>query len=108
VLHNWYATFFACLSMYAVVRLLESHKTTWAFATGSFVAFTTLIEQSKGAGLCIGLVIGYVVLRFYSRIRDHRIWPVCLGFVWPWIILFLYFGSRGALQAMLQDWVWPL
>ncbi|MCU1269417.1 MAG: hypothetical protein JWN74_711 [Acidobacteriaceae bacterium] len=108
VLHNWYATFFACLSVYTVVRLLESHKTTWAFATGSFVAFTTLIEQSKGAGLCIGLVIGYVVLRFYSRIRDHRIWAVCLGFVWPWIILFLYFGSRGALRAMLQDWVWPL
>jgi 4-amino-4-deoxy-L-arabinose transferase-like glycosyltransferase len=108
VLHNWYATFFACLSLYAAVRLLESHKITWAFATGSFVALTTLIEQSKGAGLCIGLLIGYVVLRPCGRIQAHRITAVGLGFVWPWMILLLYFGSRGALGAMLQDWLWPL
>ena len=108
ILHNWYATFFACLSLYAAVRLLESHKIAWALATGSFVALTTLIEQSKGAGLCIGLVIGYFVLRLCGRMQAPRITAVGIGFVWPWMILLLYFGSRGALGAMLQDWVWPL
>lgn len=108
VLHNWDATFFACLSVYAAVRLLESRKITWAFATGSLVALTILIEQSKGAGLCVGLVIGYSVLRLCGRIQAHRIMSVGLGFVWPWMILLLYFGSRGALGAMLQDWLWPL
>jgi len=108
VLHNWYATFFACLSVYAAVRLLESHKVTWAFATGSFAALTTLIEQSKGAGLCIGLVIGYIVLRFWGEKQAPRISAVWPGFVWPCIIVLVYFGSKGALEAMFQDWLWPL
>src|ERR1700688_1223171 len=108
VLHNWYATFFACLAVYAAVRLLESHKAMWAFATGSLVALTILIEQSKGAGLCIGLVIGYIVLRICGRIQTHFITPVGLGFVWPWIILLMYSGSRGVLGVMWQDWLWPL
>ena len=108
VLHNWYATFFGCLSLYSAVRLLESHKIKWAFATGSLVALTVLIEQSTGAGLCLGLMLGYVVLRFFGRIPSSQITAVWIGFIWPWIVLLLYFGSKGSLGAMLQDWVWPL
>jgi 4-amino-4-deoxy-L-arabinose transferase-like glycosyltransferase len=108
VLHNWYATFFACLAVYAAVRLLESGTATWAFAAGSFAAFTTLIEQSKGAGLCIGLVVGYIVLRFLGRLEALRIATAVLGFIWPWLILLFYFGSRQALGVMWQNWLWPL
>jgi 4-amino-4-deoxy-L-arabinose transferase-like glycosyltransferase len=108
VLHNWYATFFACLTVYAAARLLESGTATWAFAVGSLAAVTTLIEQPKGAGLCIGLVIGYIVLRFEGRIEGLRIATTVLGFMWPWLILLFYFGSRRALGVMWQDWLWPL
>jgi 4-amino-4-deoxy-L-arabinose transferase-like glycosyltransferase len=108
VLHNWYATFFACLTVYAAVRLLESGRAMWAFALGSLAAITTLIEQSKGAGLCIGLVIGYILLRFLGRIEALRIATAVLGFIWPWLILLFYFGSRQALGVMWQDWLWPL
>lgn len=108
VLHNWYASFFACLTVYAAVRLLESGTAPWAFAAGSFAAFTTLIEQSKGAGLCIGLVIGYIVLRFLGRIEALRVTSAAPGFIWPWLILLSYFGSWRTLGVMWQDWLWPL
>lgn len=108
VLHNWYATFFACLGVYAAVRLLESGKAMWGFAAGSLAAFTTLIEQSKGAGLCAGLVIGYFVLRLFGRVELHRTLTAMVGFTWPWLIVFLYFGSQGALGVMWKDWLWPL
>src|SRR5258708_17746396 len=62
VLHNWYSTALACLTLYAAVRLLETRKTTWAFATGSLTSLTILFEQSKGAGLCLGLALGFVAL----------------------------------------------
>src|SRR6266481_789053 len=60
VLHNWYSTLLACLAIYAAVRLLESRKPAWAFATGSLASLTLLFEQSKGAGLFLGLSIGFL------------------------------------------------
>ncbi|HEX3103450.1 MAG TPA: glycosyltransferase family 39 protein, partial [Terriglobales bacterium] len=74
VLHNWYSTFFACLTIFAAVKLLESQKPTWGFATGSLAALTILIEQSKGVGLCLGLFLGFAILvglgrRRYSEAR---------------------------------------
>lgn len=108
VLHNWYATFFTCLTVYAAVRVLESKKTLWAFAAGSFAAFAVLIEQSKGSGLCAGLVVGYCVLRCFGRVEAHRTGTAMLGFIWPWLILILYFGARGAVGMMWHDWLWPL
>lgn len=111
VLHNWYSTFFACLAIYAAVHLLESQKPEWAFATGSFAALTALIEQSKGAGLCLGFTVGFVVLRVLGRkdlLRASALTPLVVGFVWPWILTFLYFGSTHSIAAMLQDWLWPL
>ncbi len=67
VLHNWYGTLFASLAIYAALRLWESQRSSWAFVCGSLAAITTLIEQSKGAGLCLGLVVGYLILRFSGR-----------------------------------------
>lgn len=34
----------------------------WAFATGTFAAFTVLFEQSKGAGLIAGLIAGFLAI----------------------------------------------
>lgn len=111
VLHNWFATFFACLTLYAVVRLWESEKPMWALATGSLAALTTLIEQSKGAGLCLGLAIGYLILRIFFRkdfLRRSHITLLGVGFLLPWFLTFLYFGWKHSIGSMLQNWLWPL
>lgn len=111
VLHNWYSTFFACLTIFAAVRLLESKRIPWYFATGSFAALTILIEQSKGVGLCLGMLVGFLILvalgkRRYMHARDLMVFAA--GFFWPWIMTFSYFASQHAVKVMLQDWFWPL
>lgn len=111
VLHNWYSTFFAFLAIYATVRLWESESKGWALATGLFVAVTTLIEQSKGAGLCLGFVTGYLILLIFAKqklVRGAAFAFLALGFAVPLIVTFLYFGSTHSVGAMLQDWFWPL
>src|SRR5215469_2301530 len=57
VLHNPYSTLGSCLCLYAAVRLLEHRQVRWAFLVGSFASLTFLTEQSKGAGLYLGLVL---------------------------------------------------
>ena len=112
VLHNWYATLFASLAICAAVRLWESQKPHWAFACGSLAAITILIEQSKGAGVCLGLVVGYFILHFFGRERtpwNSRLAAILAGgFLWPWLLTFAYFGTEHAVAAMVQDWLWPL
>ena len=111
VLHNWYSTFLACLTIYVAVRLCESQKPAWAFATGSLAALTILIEQSKGAGLCLGITVGYLILVFLGgrrRLRASYLIVIGSGFLWPWAMACLYFASKNAVRAMLQDWLWPL
>jgi 4-amino-4-deoxy-L-arabinose transferase-like glycosyltransferase len=111
VIHNWYATLFASLTVYAVVRLWESQRWSWAFAAGSLAAVTTLIEQSKGAGLCLGLFVGYLILLVFGSkeaLQGTRLNSLVAGFLWPWIATLLFFGSNHAIRPMLYDWVWPL
>jgi hypothetical protein len=111
VLHNWYSTLLACLTVYAAVRLLESQKICWAFATGCFASLTVLFEQSKGAGLCLGLAMGLVSLRMAGQeqlSRRSEIAGILGGFFLPFLGLFAYFGAQHGQVVMLQDWLWPL
>jgi hypothetical protein len=111
VLHNWYSTLLACVAVYAAVKSLESHKTSWAFATGCFASLTVLFEQSKGAGLCLGLALGFASLRIVGRERVFRrseVTSILLGFLLPTIAVLAYFGAKHSLAIMLQDWFWPL
>jgi hypothetical protein len=113
VLHNWYSTLLACLAVYAAVRLAESQRTAWpsAFAVGSLVSLTALVEQSKGAGLCLGLVVGYLILRVFAGknlLHRPRFTLFSIGFSWPWVVTFLFFSASHALGAMLHGWLWPL
>ena len=111
VLHNWYSTTLACLSVYAAVRLLETCKPAWAFATGSLASLTILFEQSKGAGLCLGLALGFLALWILERENlPSKLESLGLlsGLVWPFLLTFGYFGARHAGTIMVQDWLWPL
>lgn len=111
VLHNWYSTLLCCLAVYAAVQLIDSHRQMWAFATGSLAALTILFEQSKGAGLCLGLAVGFLTLRVLGRSPlFRRSQPVALafGFLSPFTLTFAYFGAQRTIAVMLQDWLWPL
>ena len=109
-LHNWDSTLLACMALYCAVRMIESRGVAWALALGSLVAITTLFEQSKGAGLGLGLLLGLGALRISDQLaldRKHLGWLVA-GLAWPFLVTFAYFISQRAFSAMMADWLWPL
>ncbi len=112
VLHNWDSTLWACLALYCAVRLLESPQWKWAFATGSFAALTFLFEQSKGAGLCLGLGAGLLAICSIDprapRLRRNQLAALALGLAWPFLVTFTYFAAQHSFSSMLADWFWPL
>jgi len=112
VLHNWDSTLLACLALYCAVRWLESPHAKWAFATGSLVALTGLFEQSKGAGLLLGLGLGFLIITFGDRQRRlfarAQVVAVAIGLTWPLVVTVIFFASQHALIAMLAGWLWPL
>jgi 4-amino-4-deoxy-L-arabinose transferase-like glycosyltransferase len=112
VLHNWDSTLWACLAVYCAVRWMESPRWTWAFATGSLASLTCLFEQSKGAGLVLGLGAGLAAITFLDRQRSllNRTTTLGLatGIAWPFLATVAYFGEQHILSLMLADWFWPL
>ena len=112
VIHNWDSTLWACLALYCAVRLLESPSVKWAFAAASFVSLTVLFEQSKGAGLLLGLGTGFFIIvlggqqpKLFTR---DRLIAILLGLAWPFFVTVVYFASCHALTTMLASWFWPL
>src|SRR5205823_14464617 len=82
-----------------------------AFVTGCFSSLTILFEQSKGAGLCLGIAVGFLSLRILERRRIFRSSAFAIaftGFLLPIMPVCVYFGMKGSLGVMLQDWLWPL
>lgn len=112
VIHNWDSTLWACLALYCAVRLLESPRNKWAFAAASFASLTTLTEQSKGAGLVIGLGTGFLLILFRGQRSNlftrGQLISIAAGFAWPFIGTFCYFAWHHAFTAMLAGWIWPL
>lgn len=112
VLHNWDSTLWACLALYCAVRLLEMPSRKWAFALGLFTSLTVLFEQSKGAGLCLGLGMGFLAIWFLQGrrrlLKRAELFALVIGFAGPIAIAFAYFASQHAASTMLADWLWPL
>lgn len=111
VLHNWNGTLWACLAVYCAVRYLEGSSWQWALMTGSSVSLTVLFEQSKGAGLILGLGAGFLLTALAGRrvVSSRVVWfALGGGLFWPFIATFAWFGEQHALAPMLADWLWPL
>ena len=111
-LHNWDSTLWTCASVYCAIWLVQKPHWGWAFAAGTFASLTALFEQSKGAGLILGLGLGFVILHWLGeqggRLKNRCWVALAAGLAWPLVPVFLYFGVHHALPAMLRDWVWPL
>jgi hypothetical protein len=107
-LHNWDSSLLACLAVYCAVRMIESPRAGWGFALASFTSLTVLFEQSKGAGLGLGLCLGFASLHLMRgyRLGLNRIgWAsIAAGLSWPFLVTLAYFISQHALGAMLADW----
>lgn len=111
VLHNWDSTLWACLALYCAVKTMESSGWKWSMAAGTFTSLTILFEQSKGAGLALGLLAGFVILavgRAKARLNAAQIVGFSAGLFWPFLPTLAYFGFHHALGPMLADWLWPL
>lgn len=110
-LHNWDSTLFALITLYCAQRSLETSAGRWWFSVGFAAAATCLIEQSRGAGMLLGLVIAAVLLLLPPRTR----WPgsfanlcwAAVGFAIPLTVTFAYFASHNSLKAMLDALRWP-
>jgi hypothetical protein len=111
VLHNPYSTLGSCVVIYAGLRFIETKKSWWVFATASFASITFLIEQSKGAGLYLGLGLAFTIIRLSGKkfeLSTSAVSAAVIGCLWPLALTFAYFGVHHAAATMLQDWLWPL
>jgi 4-amino-4-deoxy-L-arabinose transferase-like glycosyltransferase len=111
-LHNWDSTLMACLAVYCTVCLIEKPRWGWVFAAGSFASITVLFEQSKGAGLVMGLALGLTLIWIFApdmlRLSRGQWLTLAIGLAWPCLLTFTYFYFHHALGALLTDWFWPL
>jgi hypothetical protein len=111
VQHSWDSSLLAYLTMYYLIRFWEARGHGAAFFIGSFAALTALFEQSKGAGLLFGVVLGFGLLALSTRrspVSRTECLAVSAGLVWPFAITFAYFAYQHAIREMLADWSWPL
>jgi 4-amino-4-deoxy-L-arabinose transferase-like glycosyltransferase len=111
-LHNWDSMLWACLALYGFVWLLQQPHWIWALITGSCVSFTGLFEQSKGAGLVVGLLLGFSVIALKHRrafvLKRSHLAALLAGAAWPILLTLVYFGLKGSLSQMAADLLWPI
>jgi dolichyl-phosphate-mannose-protein mannosyltransferase len=111
-LHNWDSTLLALLAIYCAQRLLDAPNHIWSFFLGFTTALTLLTEESKGAGLLLGLGIAAVTLSLLHCNRQftciENICSAAAGFAIPSLLTLGYFASKHAAAAMLETCLWPL
>jgi Dolichyl-phosphate-mannose-protein mannosyltransferase len=110
VIHNWDSSFAALLSFYFAIVFLQTSKTRWAFASGLLAGVTIMVEQSKGAGLVLGLVIAAALLHRSNRgkWKIRHLVAVTVGAALPVCFVIAYFAAHHGLALMLAGWIWPL
>jgi 4-amino-4-deoxy-L-arabinose transferase-like glycosyltransferase len=112
VLHNWDSTLFAALTVYFAVLCLEGSSWVWCWATGLAASLTLMFEQSKGAGLMLGLAVGFLLVWLADRRRPlfgrRQLFALAAGLALPILLVFAWFHTQAAVSSMVKDWLWPL
>jgi 4-amino-4-deoxy-L-arabinose transferase-like glycosyltransferase len=112
VAHNWESTLWACLALYCALRTLESGHWGWALGLGCFSALTLLFEQSKGAGLILGLALAYALIALTDPgrivLRRGQWLALAAGVACPISLTLIYFTIRHALSPMVAECIWPI
>lgn len=113
VQHSWDSSVLASLSVYSAVRLTEKASLWRSLQLGCMISLTTLFEQSRGAGLLLGLgvALAFLLLRCKNipiRLNFKMVVSFSIGLAVPLALTLLYFGVKGAFWIMLQDWLWPI
>ena len=110
VMHNWDSTAAALLALYCALGFLRSPNLGRAGGIGLFTSLTLLFNQARGAGLLLGLVLGFLVLRprlpkDWLTSRHLLVMGAALSL--PLLATAGFFAAQGALGAMVQGLVWP-
>lgn len=112
ILHNWDSTIWLCVSIYCAVQFVRTPSRLSAFGMGSLVCVTFMFEQSKGAGLVLGLALGFALLSWIQRTapwcKEPYVIAFAAGFLLPLGLTLAYFGEHHSLSALWHDWLWPL
>jgi len=108
-LHNWDSTLWAYITLYCAVWLLQRPHWAWALGMGTCCSITVLFEQSKGACLLLGLMVGFGILWACHQIRVKRSQSLAAlaGIVWPVVLATGYFASQDAFLPMVKDMFSP-
>jgi 4-amino-4-deoxy-L-arabinose transferase-like glycosyltransferase len=108
--HNWDSTLWAYLALFCAVWFLRRPHWGWALGMGTCCSLTGLFEQSKGAGLLLGLAVGFAILWACRQIhlRRSQIIAALAGLVWPAAIAMAYLAAQHALPQVMKDMLHPL
>jgi 4-amino-4-deoxy-L-arabinose transferase-like glycosyltransferase len=95
-LHNWDSTMLSLAALYAAVWLLQAQRGYWAAVTGLLAGLTLLTEQSKGAGLLLGLAIALLLIPRLtgSSLRRLHVLMLIAGFLAPVLPTFAYSAAK--------------
>lgn len=109
VLPNWDSTAAALLALYCALGHLRRPGPGWAFGTGLFASLTMLCNQARGTGLALGLLLGFLVLRYRrpASLQTNRHF-LAMGavFALPLAATAAFFAAQGGLGIMIQDLLW--
>lgn len=109
VMHNWDSTAAALLALVCALGLLRNPSLGRAAGIGFFASLAVLFNQARGAGVVLGLVLGFLALR--RRLPQHglkaRHFQVAGAvFLLPLLATASFFAAQGALGAMLEGLLW--
>jgi len=109
VQHNWDSTAAALLALYCALGFLRSPSLGRAAGIGLFSSLTLLFNQARGAGLLLGLVLGFLVLRprlpkGWLTTRHLLVMGAVLSL--PLLATAGFFAAQGALGPMVQGLLW--
>lgn len=109
VMHNWDSTAAALLALCCALGFLRRPGMGWAAGIGFFASLAVLCNQARGAGLVLGLVVGFLLVRrrlAKDWLKTRHFLTMGTVFALPLLATVGFFAAHGALGAMIQGLLW--